>query len=58
MLRISLKKESDRRNKLKKLLDKYCEIFAQDKKHVKQIKSSIIVNALFSLGNEGCYCDL
>lgn len=43
LMRISLKKEGDRKDRLEKLLAKYEAIRADEKTHIKAIKASIIV---------------
>ena len=42
-LKNSLKKEHDRRHRLGGLLEKYTAICCAEKKHIKQIKSALIV---------------
>ena len=44
LVKIALKKEKDRRNKLDKFLEKFIEIEEKEKKNAKQVKASIIVN--------------
>lgn len=43
LMRISMKKEADRKEKLEKLLQKYDQIHAIERQHVKSIKANIIV---------------
>ena len=42
-MRISMKKEADRKDKLEKLLQKYDQIHGIERQHVKSIKANIIV---------------
>lgn len=42
-MKISLKKETDRKEKLEKLLQKYDKIHTIERQHVKTIKANIIV---------------
>ena len=44
LMRISLKKEADRKEKLEKLLQKYDEIHSIERNHVRTIKANIIVS--------------
>lgn len=44
LMRISLKKEGDRKERLEKLLSKYEAIRAEERSHIKAIKASIIVS--------------
>lgn len=44
LMRISLKKEGDRKERLEKLLAKYEAIRAEERSHIKAIKASIIVS--------------
>lgn len=43
LMRISLKKEADRRGRLQQMLNNYEAIRAEEKAHIKSIKASIIV---------------
>lgn len=44
LMRISLKKEGDRRERLEKLLSKYEFIRSEERNHIKTIKANIIVS--------------
>lgn len=47
LMRISLKKEGDRRERLEKLLSKYEFIRSEERNHIKTIKANIIVSYLW-----------
>ena len=53
IMRISTKKEADRKDKLEKLLMKYDQIHSIERQHVKTLKAGIIVLSWLSLGIEG-----